>query len=61
MHYKEIILNILTQQEEINQCLNTLEKLDANGAPTSELLHVSRFLALEKVNLTNNTNSTRQL
>lgn len=58
MHYKEIILNILTQQEEINQCLNTLEKLDANGAPTSELLHVSRFLALEKVNLTNNTNST---
>lgn len=58
MEYREIIQNILTKQETITQCHNTLEKLEANNAPTSELLHVSRFLALEKVDLINYANAT---
>ena len=58
MEYREIIQNILTKQETITQCHYTLEKLEANNAPTSELLHVSRFLALEKVDLINYANAT---
>ena len=43
-----IISNILSNTEDINQCAKTLENININNVTDIELLHTSRYVALEK-------------
>ena len=58
MEHENIIHNILIESEQKTHCLNTLVQLEENDAPTVELLHASRFLALEKIDFDNPVNAT---
>lgn len=56
-----IISNILSNTEDINQCAKTLENININNVTDIELLHTSRYVALEKADFNNQSNITATL
>ena len=49
MEYNQITQNILNNSSLIAQCHATISQMKASGAPSTELFHTSRYLALEKL------------
>lgn len=55
---ENIIQNILTEPEQINGCLDALNKSKTANASSLEQFHISRYIALENINFENIENTT---
>ena len=58
MEYNKIIENILGDSELIAQCKNTLANIEAKGESATELIHVARYLSLDKINYKTRANAS---
>ena len=61
MDYENIINNILIESEETTHCMNALNKLSVDDIPAIQLLLASRYHALERADLINQSNITTTL
>ena len=58
MEYSKIIENILGDSELIAQCKNTLANIEAKGESATELIHIARYLSLDKIDYKTKENAS---